>query len=209
MGDETAPPTLPADASRSQHNAGAGAPPEWGPAQQEEFMRALMGGAGAGQPGPKLPPSVTAIPNADPNFPSVPEDPISTLLATLGGSAGGPAGATNGLFSGKGGPFTQAEAPPPRPRTLVQKLIPVLHLLSMLAMLVWFLGWKEPEAFTELWLENSAKVEGSEQDVATWAYNGKEFGWRRWAMLARGSPSTVGLVVSPLVRLELSLFCLC
>jgi GET complex subunit GET2 len=140
-----------------------------------------MGGAGAGQPSLHVPPSKGAGPNADASSPPV-GDPISALFASLGGEAGG----------------STPDVVPPRPRTLTQKLIPVLHVLSMIAILVWFVVWKEPETFAASWLSSATKVEGSEQEAFV-GHNLNEFGWRRWARLAKGPPVT-GLAVPPLVR---------
>jgi hypothetical protein len=202
VGEESTLPTPPANTSRSQATDpfDTGANPQF-TAQQQELLRALMGGAAIGQPGLQLPSGpANADANADPNAvpPASPEDPLSTLLASLGGSAGGPFGATGpgSAFGAAGSLFGGSASPPPqtqRPRTLVQKLVPVLHVLSMLAMLVWFVGWKEPEEFAETWLSNSVKEDES------FGVGGKEFGWKRWARLARGPP-VAGLVVSPIVR---------
>ena len=135
-----------------------------------------MGGPGAGQPSLNVPPSMGTGPNADTTSPPV-DDPISALFSSLGGQGN----ATPGVVS-------------QRPRTLVQKLIPVLHVLSMLAMLAWFVVWKEPEIFAANWSASTTKLEGSEQATG-YDY---EFGWGRWARLARGPPA--GLAILPLVR---------
>ena len=141
-----------------------------------------MGSVSAGQPSLQVPPSIAAGPNTEPSAPA--EDLISTLLASLGGEAGN----------------TTPNAAPPRPRTFTQKLLPVLHVLSMLAMLVWFVVWKEPQTFTASWLSSTVKLEGREQEAFE-GYKSTESGWRRWARLARGPPAIAGLIVPPVVCL--------
>ncbi|KAF8508474.1 hypothetical protein JB92DRAFT_2952835 [Gautieria morchelliformis] len=182
VGEESTLPTSPADSSITSTKGGVADAqmPEWNPTQQQELLRALMGNAGANQPSFQVPPSIAGDPSADPSAPPA-EDPISALLASLGGGAGNPT----------------PNVAPSRPRTLTQKLIPVLHVLSMLAMLVWFVVWKEPETFELSWLASTVKSEGSEQE-AFLGYKLKGFGWRRWARLARGPPTIAGLVVPPL-----------
>lgn len=138
-----------------------------------------MGNAVAGQPSLQVPPIA-----ADPNVPSATpgEDPMSAFLASLG----------------DGPRNSKLDVTPLRPRTLTQKLLPVLHVLSMLAMLAWFVVWKEPEAFEASWLSGGSTLQGSEKGFV--GYNLKEFGWRRWARLARGPSTIAGLAVPSVVR---------
>ncbi|KAF8584933.1 hypothetical protein K439DRAFT_1633055 [Ramaria rubella] len=190
VGEESTPPTPPVNRQRSatpsRTTDGSNAQvPEWSSEQQQELLRAFMGGAAVGQPGLQMPPSIAADANAGHSAPSVPEDPISALLASFGASGDG------------GNAFAPTDVAPTRPRTLTQKLIPVLHVLSMLMILVWFVVWKEPQIFADSSLLNSAKSERGEQEAFV-GYNLKDFGWKRWARLARGAPTIAGLVVPPL-----------
>ena len=175
VGERSTLPTPPADPPKTSPKANKDSYPEnreWSSAQQQELLRALMGSAGAGQPDLQTLPSIATDPSVEPS--ATAEDHISTLLASLSG------GAAN----------TIPNTAPPRPRTLTKKLLPVLHVVTMLAILVWFVIWKEPETFEASWLSSMVKSEGGELN---------EFGWRRWARLARGPPTTAGLFVPPVV----------
>ncbi len=101
------------------------------------------------------------------------DDPLLTFMTKF--SAGAGAG---------GIPLPQTEA---RPKTLTQKLLPILHVLSVWALVAFFVFWKEPEAFRA---QNSVVVPSSNV-------------WNRWARLATG-PVKGGLwSVETIVRLVL------
>jgi GET complex subunit GET2 len=69
--------------------------------------------------------------------------------------------------------FDQTPAQPPKPPTLMKKLMPLLHLLSVWALLAYFVVWKEPQIFGG----NAAGEEGW-----SWSWSAS----RRWAQLGRG-----------------------
>jgi GET complex subunit GET2 len=64
-------------------------------------------------------------------------------------------------------PQSKVEA---KPKTVIQKLLPILHVIAVWALVAFFIIWREPEAFRA---RNSAIV--STGDI-----------WNRWARLASG-----------------------
>jgi hypothetical protein len=89
------------------------------------------------------------------------EDPLLALMSNFATGAGADKGA--GSI-----PLSQTEA---RPKTLTQRLLPILHVFSVWALVAFFVLWMEPEAFRA---QNSAVVPSSNT-------------WNRWARLATGS----------------------
>jgi hypothetical protein len=118
-------------------------------------MQALMSGAAPPEM-PSLPDTRQPAPNAGIRFNPDSNDPLAALMAQI--SQGQP---------GK----NPAVSVTPKPRTLLQKLVPVLHLLSVWALLAYFVLWKEPEAYEARTFEAMAG-------------GGR---WRRWAELDRGN----------------------
>lgn len=138
-------------------SAGWGGPPSdpsaWSDEQQQQFLRALL--SGTPPTGSPLDPDVLG-PNG-----AMTEDPLLALMSNF----------TAGAGAGKGAgsmPLSQAEA---RPKTMTQKLLPILHVFSVWALVAFFVIWMEPEAFRA---QNSAVVPSSNT-------------WNRWAQLATGS----------------------
>lgn len=117
-------------------------------------MQALLGGTprtgsplGHDVPGPTEPGATAG-------------DPLLALMSHLAAGAGG---------KGTGSvPLSQPEA---RPKTLTQKLLPILHIFSVWTLVAFFVFWMEPETFRA---QNSAVVSSSSL-------------WSRWARLATGS----------------------
>ena len=62
----------------------------------------------------------------------------------------------------------------PKPRTLLEKLMPMIHLFAAWILLTYFIVWREPASFAEKALESVSGGSGS------W--------WQRWAELAWKSP---------------------
>ncbi|TBU56205.1 hypothetical protein BD310DRAFT_1040636 [Dichomitus squalens] len=169
--------------------AGLGAsapdPSVWSEEQQQQFMNALIGaaasgrfpGAGAGvgalpeQPRPRAPSTASSTTAVAPSIagspaPPLTDDPMAALMNALQqGGAGTPPG-----FQFPGAGMAPAETVSLKPKTLLQKLMPVIHIISAWALLAYFALWKEPEAY-------DAKTYGSRESL-----------WRRWAELSWKSP---------------------
>lgn len=145
------------------------ATPEWTPQQQEELLKMLLGADAAysAQPRLPMPPSATTNTASDPLSNSEnPENILAQMFSSFNGSAD--------AFMGQ-----QAQTAPPPRRTLGQRLIPVLHLLSMIVLVVWFAVFKEPE---QVRLNvASAGVKGIELE--------DNFGWNRWSRLMSVRPT--------------------
>jgi len=83
----------------------------------------------------------------------------------------------------------------PKPKTVIQKLFPLLHVIAVWALLAFFIFWREPETFQA---RNSVVV--SSGNI-----------WNRWAKLAShaAAQSTWGIEIVPFfwafVSLELAL----
>lgn len=133
--------------------------PEWTPQQQEELLKALLGADAAYSTQPRLPGlSATTNTGSDAN-PENAENVLAQMFSSFGGG--------------------RVEMAPPPPRTLGQRLIPVLHLLSMIVLVVWFAVFKEPE---QVRLNvASVGVKGVEVE--------DHFGWKRWARLTSVKPT--------------------
>lgn len=115
-----------------------------------------------------------------------PENPFAALLAASAGMGGPGAGAGGpgmfppfgppGMAGMGGGAFPGAPMmEPPKPKTRLQKVLPLLHLVAMWCLLGYFVLWAEPSAYRDLVGE----------DTAAFSL------WRRWAGLGRGSPALV------------------
>lgn len=116
----------------------------WDPAQQEQLLRALMAGRSR---------------EGTPSFPGLP-DPSSNSFLTPNAS----------------NPFLPSGVDPmagimqqERPKTLLEKLLPLLHVLSTVAFLVFFLSWTNPSG--SIW---------------NFALSGNY--WNNWADLASSPP---------------------
>ncbi|KAI0761161.1 hypothetical protein BD413DRAFT_591879 [Trametes elegans] len=185
VGETSAMPTPPTTSTPNSRNVGGSArspfeaaglgsgvpdPSVWSEEQQAQFMNALLGAAGRGGPEqPRLPSSSSsAAPGASPaSAPPLPEgDPMAALMSALQqGGGGAPPGFQ---FPGAG----LAQSSPPKPKTFVQKLMPIIHVVAAWALLAYFVLWREPEAF-------DAKTHGAQP---------AESRWRRWAELSWKSP---------------------
>ncbi|KAF8525113.1 hypothetical protein BU17DRAFT_42083 [Hysterangium stoloniferum] len=187
VGDDAPPPypAAPIRTSTADTSSDEVQLPDWNSEQQQEFFRALMSGASAGQSGSQgFPPGFPPITGTatDPSAPAA-GDPFSALLSSIGGQ--------------EGGPFVAAAATPPQPRTLIQKLIPVLHVLSMIALVIWFVAWKEPEEFANTLASTVVHSNEAASEILT-GYDTNGIGWKRWARLTGGPASIAGLAIPPL-----------
>lgn len=130
-------------------------PSVWSNEQQQQFLQTLLGGP---QPSGPHPHNV----NAPVTYSAVPDDPLIALMSSLGVDPGTGRGA---------GAVSQSKAEA-KPKTVIQKLLPIFHVIVVWALVAFFMFWQEPEAFR---VRNSMVV--STVDM-----------WNRWAQLA-GSPA--------------------
>ena len=131
-----------------------GSPPDpsaWSNEQQQQFLQALLGG-----PASRGPPSFDV--NAPLTNNATPDDPLLALLSGLGIEGG----------MSRGGEALSQSRTEPKPKARIQKLLPLLHVISVWALVAFFILWREPEAFRE---RNSVIV--SSGNI-----------WSRWAKLA-------------------------
>ncbi|KAI0641087.1 hypothetical protein C8Q79DRAFT_991594 [Trametes meyenii] len=188
VGETSDMPTPPAASTPSSRNvsgsarspfeaAGLGTgvpdPSVWSEEQQAQFMNALLGAAARAPEQPRLPSSSAAASSASASA-STPEpmgDPMAALMSALQQGGGG-AGAPPGFQFPGAGMGTAAPSTNPKPKTFVQKAMPIIHIVAAWVLLVYFVLWKEPEAY-------EAKTHGAEL---------AESRWRRWAELGWKSP---------------------
>ncbi|PSS00609.1 hypothetical protein PHLCEN_2v4119 [Hermanssonia centrifuga] len=170
VGEETSLPTPPAGSRRinnasSSSFAAAGLgngtpdPSVWSAEQQQQLLNALMGG----NMGPPPLPGQGQLPSTDSPIP--PQDPLAALMAMM--PPQGDQGAF-GMPPGMPPPnmFGQAAAPPKK-KTLLQKIMPLIHFAAAWILLTYFVLWKEPEVF----------------DARTHGIASSDGRWRRWAEL--------------------------
>jgi len=168
--------------SPSGATAELGSPPAdpsaWSNEQQQQFLQALLGGAL-----PREPRSFdvhTPLANS-----AGPDDPLLAFLSGLGIEGG----------IGRGAEAVSLSRTEPKPKTFIQKLLPLLHVIAVWALVAFFIFWREPEMFQA---RNSVVV--SSGNI-----------WNRWARLASGpaEQSTWGIEIVPFfwafVSLELAL----
>lgn len=132
--------------------------------QQRRLLSNLMGSAGAPPPLGQSRRSVSA-PQAGQNA-----DPFAQLLA-LSQPPEGPEGMSMppGLNMPNLFPLPAAA---PTPKSLLQRVLPLIHVVAAWILLVYFIFWREPVAFSD----NTHGVIGSENR------------WSRWAELGRRRP---------------------
>lgn len=147
-------------------------PSVWSPEQQQDFMQALMNASGGG--------ALPQLPGGDPAVPPDPamtpmDNPFAALLGSqLGGGAGGNAFPPFGPGMGLGGAMPGMMMEPPKEKTRLQKVLPLLHLVAMWCLLAYFVLWVEPNVH-----------QGITGDDLVWNAKGL---WRRWADLGQRSP---------------------
>lgn len=127
-------------------------PSAWSNEQQQQFLQTLLGGGPP--PGEPHPFNV----NAPVTNSAVPDDPLIALMSRLGVDPG----------IGRGAGAVSQSKMEAKPKTVIQKLLPILHVIAVWALVAFFIFWREPEAFRA---RNSAVV--STGDI-----------WNRWARLA-------------------------
>jgi GET complex subunit GET2 len=129
-------------------------PSTWSNEQRHQFLQALLGSAPPNQPNPIGASMAAGTPGAEP------EDPLLALMSSLG--------VGEGVFQDRGGVFQSKTEE--KPKTFIQRSLPLLHLIAVWALVAFFIFWREPESFRA---RHSAVV--SSGDV-----------WNRWARLANG-----------------------
>jgi hypothetical protein len=150
-------------------------PSVWSEEQQNAILQALMGGAAPAMPGITQMPGMAGHGPGQPPLPPMPgaghdmSDPLAALMAQ---------------FSGQGqpgmntiDPLGKPPAQPTKPPTRLQKLVPLLHLLSVWTLLAYFVFWMEPQAF---------EAGFGSVGVYTSMVGGRSSLARRWAELSSG-----------------------
>ncbi|KAI0683330.1 hypothetical protein BC835DRAFT_1296299 [Cytidiella melzeri] len=187
VGEEPVLPTHPPIGSRSARNASplpfadfglpassAPDPSVWSEEQQARLLNALMAGAqsrSANQP-PQPTAAIEDNPHSSSNGAPPEGDPLAALMAMMGQS-GDKEGAAGPMGMMSQNMFAPPAPPAPAQRTLSQKLMPVVHLVAGWALLIYFVIWKEPQAY----------------EAQPRAADATERRWRRWAELGWQSAS--------------------
>jgi len=146
-------------------------PSVWSEAQQEQFMRAL--GAGSNR-GPSEPPSLSTGGPSQPAQRAGSEEPNMDLLHALMAAQQQRPGS-----SGSATAFSDASSTvraTPKPRSKLQKLLPLIHVISVWCLFVFFAAWREPTVHHE-----NSPWQGEENSF-----------WARWARLSPQSIKTQG-----------------
>ncbi|KAF7367539.1 hypothetical protein MSAN_00817000 [Mycena sanguinolenta] len=158
-------PNANANASPPQQNAsnpfGMPDPSAWSMEQQAQFLQALMGGMPASQSQPALTSAAAAgqaegngAPNPFAGMPGMENNPLAAMMqmAAAGGGGGafppmGGDAAAAGPMGGFGAGMGMGKAPEVAPpKTLVQRLLPAVHLVSVWSLLMYFVLVMEPAA---------------------------------------------------------------
>lgn len=125
------------------------------------------------------------------------EDMFAQMMAQMsGGAAGGPGMAgMGGMFGAPGAqggasPFGPPQSPfPLQPKSFLDRIFPLIHLLSMVALVLYAVGWIEP----------TRKL-----GAYGWMGAGGNVDWRAWGALAARKPAEAAGVVGKAVGLGLS-----
>ncbi|KAG8894727.1 hypothetical protein FRC00_008536 [Tulasnella sp. 408] len=163
------------------------------------MMRALLASMGGAAASPGLPSLAPGLTPPGINTPTagggpLPSDPFSMMLAQMAnqqqlpsssdGAAANPLAAMFGA-SAAGVPTAASVAvQPPKPKTLLQKLVPLLHAVSVLVLLAYFVFKGEPSAF-----EAGNGGAGLPPSMS---------GWSRWSSLVRARSEEGGIQAVPI-----------
>lgn len=139
------------------------------------MMAQMMGGGAPGAAG--------GAPGADGG--------LGGMFGMMGGAGTGGAGAGASPFGGPPvSPF------PPTPKTFLDRVFPLIHLLSMVGLVVYAVGWLEP---------------ATKHGKYGWMGVGSSIDWSAWGALASNKPLNVGgvgkLVVHSLAEVVSSFRC--
>lgn len=147
VGEETMMPPPP------QRNFGTPDPSVWSEQQQQQLMQALMMGrmpqeSRDASPSPKA--GASATESTLPPMPNFADNPLfAQLMAASGGGDGGAGfGPGMGMNPKMGGPgLNGPQLAVAKPKTTLQKLLPLIHVLSMWALLAYFVFFQEPQLY--------------------------------------------------------------
>lgn len=165
------------------------------PPEQEAMMRALLASMGSAAASPGLPSIAPGLTPPGINTPTaggaLPSDPFSAMLAQLANqqqfpsSTDGAAPNPLAAFGLSAGAPTTAIAVEPKRKTLLQKLVPLLHAVSVLCLLAYFVFKFEPLAY-----EASSSGGGG--------LPGSISGWSRWSSLGKAKSDVGGIQAVPI-----------
>ncbi|KAG8932417.1 hypothetical protein FRC01_014143 [Tulasnella sp. 417] len=195
------PSPSPASRRTSRLYQGSPAPPEdfsgGIPPEQEAMMRALLASMGGAAATPGLPSLAPGLTPPGINTPTagggpLPSDPFSAMLAQLANQQQLPASAEGAAINplaafGSSSAATSAAVAvePPKPKTLLQKLVPLLHAVSVLFLLAYFVFKGEPSAYEA----GSPAVGGALGSMSRWS---------RWSSLVRAKSDEGGIAAVPI-----------
>ncbi|GBE78578.1 hypothetical protein BKA93DRAFT_902562 [Sparassis latifolia] len=138
-------------------------PSVWSEEQQRQFLNALLGGGLAPPPvsnnQPRLPPSSGS------SAPPSEDEPLAALMSSMTqfSDANG-----SSLMDSTTSAASSQKLADAKPKTFLQKVLPLVHLLVAWALLAYFVFWKEPESY----------------DLRTHGAVLSDTRWTRWAELA-------------------------
>ncbi|KAG7448037.1 uncharacterized protein BT62DRAFT_930116, partial [Guyanagaster necrorhizus] len=148
VGEETSMPTPPSLAEPVPNSTPD--PSVWSEQQQQQLMQALMGRMPAG---------------AEPPIPNLADNPLFSHLLAASGGGNGKGGLPGGMPA-----IGKVPEPVVQPKSLLQKLLPLLHLIVMWSFLAFFVLYKEPKA-----QESLGGLMNERKNVL----------WQRWAELGK------------------------
>ncbi|KIK66060.1 hypothetical protein GYMLUDRAFT_38536 [Collybiopsis luxurians FD-317 M1] len=161
----------------SQQQPAGPDPSVWSEEQQQQLMQALLGNMGnmAGMPGmpglagmrsPNSGQQAIGSGTSDSTIPpSLADNPLAAMLMGMQGQAGQNGGAPPGMGMGMGlgkAPATDGNAAQAKPPSLLQKMLPLIHLVALWSLLAYFVIYVEPRA-------HEALAEGSSGILSRWA----------------------------------------
>ena len=123
---------------------------------QQEFIRALMGSGALGTTPPstqtqpqRIAPMNHQMPDfSDPGMMPPSDDPMAAMMqALMSGQA--PQMGSMGAMGGPSPLFPGQQEVQTRPKSLLQKILPLIHLFSTWILLAFFVFFKEPEEYRE------------------------------------------------------------
>ena len=128
---------------------------------------------------PQPPSAIEGPAGSDPrtNGPLPEGDPFAALMAMMGQQGPGDNDSTAGpldMSMLQQNLFNPTAPPAPTQRTLLQKIMPIVHLIAGWLLLAYFVIWREPQAY---------EIKQRAADVS-------ESGWKRWAELGSSSPDS-------------------